>query len=141
MVIFRGHLDPISRSNKTGGQIKCQKSIKMDSKINQNGRSNKWTLSIGLTLLPTKAKDLKVTIKDSQKLILSGLSKTEQKIGEFGLKSKHEWSKTVQIPSWVDINSIKVNLNEVKEKIVISGLKKNEENDLNVKDVMEVSDE
>merc|ERR1719410_1449660 len=84
-------------------------------------KSNKWTLTIGLALLPTKAKDLKVNVKDS-KLNLKGTSQTEQKIGGFGLNSKHEWSKTVEIPAWVDIKTIKVTLNE--EKIVINGSKK-----------------
>merc|ERR1711923_344561 len=98
-------------------------------------KSNKWMLTIGLSLLPTKAEDLKVSIKDA-KLILKGKSQTEQKIGGFGLNSKHEWSKTVEIPAWVDIKSIKVTLNEEKEKIVINGLKKSEE-----KDLIQVSDE
>merc|ERR1711937_670994 len=98
-------------------------------------KSNKWTLTIGLALLPTKAKDLKVSVKDS-KLILKGTSQTEQKIGGFGLNSKHEWSKTVEIPAWVDIKTIKVTLHEEKEKIVINGSKKIDE-----RDVIEVSDE
>merc|ERR1712227_267050 len=89
----------------------------------------------GLALLPTKAKDLKVSVKDS-KLILKGTSQTEQKIGSFGLNSKHELSKTVEIPAWVDIKTIKVTLNEEKEKVVINGSKKIDE-----KDVIEVSDE
>merc|ERR1711962_666514 len=80
-------------------------------------------------------------VKNQPKWTQKSIKMDGQKNGEFGLKPKHEWSKTVQIPSWVDINSIKVTLNEVKEKIVISGLKKNEENDLNAKDVIEVSDE
>merc|ERR1712227_575495 len=83
----------------------------------------------GLALLPTKAKDLKVSVKDS-KLVLKGTSQTEQKIGGFGLNSKHEWSKTVEIPTWVDIKTIKVTLNEEKEKIVINGSKKIDEKDV-----------
>ena len=88
-----------------------------------------------MALLPTKAKDLKVSVKDS-KLILKGTSQTEQKIGGFGLNSRHEWSKTVEIPAWVDIKTIKVTLNEEKEKIVINGSKKIED-----KDIIAVSDE
>ena len=111
---------------------KCQRKMQME-------KSNKWTLSIGLALLPTKAQDMKVNIKDS-KLILKGKSQTEQKIGDFGLSSQHEWSKTVEIPAWVDIKTIKVTLNEEKEKIVIKGSKKIEEMKSN-EDVIEVSDE
>merc|ERR1711868_9573 len=107
---------------------KCQPKMPIE-------KSNKWALTIGLALLPTKAKDLKVSAKDS-KLILKGTSQTEQKIGGFGLNSKHEWSKTVEIPAWVDIKTIKVTLNEEKEKVVINGSKKIDE-----KDVIEVSDE
>merc|ERR1712227_622930 len=106
MILLR-HETPICRKGK------CQRKIAMEN-------SNKWTLTIGLALLPTKA--------------------TEQKIGGFGLNSKHEWSKTVEIPAWVEIKSIKVTLNEEKEKIVINGSKKNEAKDLNT-DVIEVSDE
>merc|ERR1712235_122101 len=79
------------------------------------------------------------SIKDL-KLILKGKSQTEQKIGDFGLSSQHEWSKTVEIPAWVDIKTIKVSLNEEKEKIVIKGSKKIEEMKSN-EDVIEVSDE
>merc|ERR1719342_706646 len=122
MKILLRHETPICRSGK------CQRKIVPE-------KSNKWTLTIGLALLPTKAKDLKVSVKDS-KLILKGRSQTEQKIGGFGLNSKHEWSKTVEIPAWVDIKTIKVTLNEEKEKIVINGSKKIDE-----KDVIEVSDE
>merc|ERR1711893_141874 len=111
---------------------KCQRKMTME-------KSNKWTLTIGLSLLPTKAEDLKVSIKDS-KLILKGTSLTEQKIGEFGLNSTHEWSKTVEIPSWVDIKTIKVKLNEDKEKIVVNGSKKVEDKKAH-EDVIEVSDE
>ena len=111
---------------------KCQRKMTME-------KSNKWTLTIGLSLLPTKAEDLKVSIKDS-KLILKGTSLTEQKIGEFGLNSTHEWSKTVEIPTWVDIKTVKVNLNEKKEKIVVNGLKKSEDKEMH-EDVIEVSDE
>merc|ERR1712131_130601 len=95
MILLR-HETPICRSGK------CQRKIATE-------KSNKWTLTIGLALLPTKAKDLKVSVKDS-KLILKGTSLTEQKIGEFGLSSTHEWSKTVEIPAWVDIQTITVNL-------------------------------
>ena len=125
MILLR-HETPICRKGK------CQRKIAMEN-------SNKWTLTIGLALLPTKATDLKVSVKDS-KLILKGKSQTEQKIGGFGLNSKHEWSKTVEIPAWVEVKSIKVTLNEEKEKIVINGSKKNEAKDLNT-DVIEVSDE
>ena len=121
MILLR-HETSICRSGK------CQRKIVKE-------KSNKWTLTIGLALLPTKAKDLKVSVKDS-KLILKGRSQTEQKIGGFGLNSKHEWSKTVEIPAWIDIKTIKVKLNEEKEKIVINGSKKIED-----KDVIEVSDE
>ena len=121
MILLR-HETPICRSGK------CQRKIVTE-------KSNKWTLTIGLALLPTKAKDLKVSVKDS-KLVLKGTSQTEQKIGGFGLNSKHEWSKTVEIPTWVDIKTIKVTLNEEKEKIVINGSKKIDE-----KDVIKVSDE
>ena len=102
-------------------------------------KSSKWRLTIGLALLPTKAEDLKVSIKDS-KLILKGTSQTEQKIGGFGLNSRHEWSKTVEIPAWVDVKTIKVNLNEKKEKIVVNGSKKVEDKETQ-EDVIEVSDE
>jgi len=125
MILLR-HETPICRSGK------CQRKIATE-------KSNKWTLTIGLALLPTKAKDLKVSVKDS-KLVLKGTSQTEQKIGGFGLNSKHEWSKTVEIPAWVDIKTIKVTLNEEKEKIVINGSKKIDNKNLN-KDVIEVSDE
>merc|ERR1712012_695395 len=121
-IILLRHETPICRKGK------CQRKIVTE-------KSNKWTLTIGLALLPTKAKDLKVSVKDS-KLVLKGTSQTEQKIGGFGLNSKHEWSKTVEIPAWVDIKTIKVTLNEEKEKIVINGSKKIDE-----KDVIEVSDE
>jgi len=124
--ILLRHETPICRREK------CQRKMQME-------KSNKWTLSIGLALLPTKAQDMKVNIKDS-KLILKGKSQTEQKIGDFGLSSQHEWSKTVEIPAWVDIKTIKVSLNEEKEKIVIKGSKKIEEMKSN-EDVIEVSDE
>ena len=120
MILLR-HETPICQKGK------CQRKMPIE-------KSNKWTLTIGLTLLPTKAKDLKVSVKDL-KLILKGTSQTEQKIGGFGLNSKHEWSKTVEIPAWVDIKTIKV-MNEEKEKIVINGSKKIED-----KDIIEVSDE
>merc|ERR1711923_129604 len=102
-------------------------------------KSNKWMLTIGLSLLPTKAEDLKVSIKDA-KLILKGKSQTEQKIGGFGLNSTHEWSKTVEIPAWVDIKTIKVSLNEKREKIVVNGSKKVEDKET-PEDAIEVSDE
>ena len=121
MILLR-HETPICRKGN------CQRKMPIE-------KSNKWTLTIGLALLPTKAKDLKVNVKDS-KLNLKGTSQTEQKIGGFGLNSKHEWSKTVEIPAWVDIKTIKVTLNEEKEKIVINGSKKIED-----KDIIQVSDE
>merc|ERR1711893_74672 len=126
MILLR-HQTPICRG-------KCQR-----KKCLPVEKSNKWTLTIGLSLLPTKAEDLKVSIKDS-KLILKGTSQTEQKIGGFGLNSTHEWSKTVEIPAWVDIKTIKVSLNEDKEKIVVIGSKKVEDKKAH-EDVIEVSDE
>ena len=126
MILLR-HRTPICRG-------KCQRKKCMPVE-----KSNKWTLTIGLSLLPTKAEDLKVSIKDS-KLILKGTSQTEQKIGSFGLNSTHEWLKTVEIPAWVDTKTIKVKLNEDKEKIVVNGSKKVEDKETH-EDVIEVSDE
>ena len=126
-IILLRHQSPTSRG-------KCQRKKCMPME-----KSSKWRLTIGLALLPTKAEDLKVSIKDS-KLILKGTSQTEQKIGGFGLNSRHEWSKTVEIPAWVDIKTIKVSLNENKEKIVVNGSKKVEDKETQ-EDVIEVSDE
>merc|ERR1712157_243839 len=84
-------------------------------------------------LLPTKAENLKVNIKDN-KLMLTGMATTNQKIGKFELNSKHDWSKNVEIPNWVDIESIKVKLNETKDKISITG-SRNKDKELPSKEV------
>lgn len=90
-----------------------------------NSENGTWETSFSLEMLPTKPSELKVKVED-RKLIVTGKSETETKRDGFEIKSKHDWSRKINIPDFVDPKSIKIKLSE--DKIVkIFAEKKNED--------------
>merc|ERR1719471_250603 len=90
-----------------------------------NAENGTWETSFSLEMLPTKPSELKVKVED-RKLIITGKSETETKRDGFEIKSKHDWSRKIIIPDFVDPKSIKIKLSE--DKIVkIFAEKKNED--------------
>ena len=75
-------------------------------------------------MLPTKVEDLKVKVEDG-KLRISGTSETETKNDGFEIKSKHDWTRTIDIPDFIDPKHIKIKLSERLNLLKISA--KNEE--------------
>merc|ERR1711996_32278 len=70
-----------------------------------------WEQSFDLDMLPTKAEDLKVKIVEGN-LIISGVSEVENERNGFSLKSKHEWTREIQIPQFVEDEKIKVKMTQ-----------------------------
>merc|ERR1712170_135987 len=65
-----------------------------------NSEIGTWKKSFSLEMLPTKAEDLKVKVEDG-KLIITGKSETETKRDGFEIKSKHDWTRKIEIPDFV----------------------------------------
>merc|ERR1711893_444328 len=66
-----------------------------------NPENGTWEKSFSLEMLPTKAEDLKVKVEDG-KLMITGKSETETKRDGFEIKSKHDWTRKIEIPGFVD---------------------------------------
>merc|ERR1711917_40160 len=105
------------QSNKINGArpfqtLRCEKTC-----INlENGT---WEKSFSLEMLPTKVK------VEERKLNITGTSETDTKSDGFEIKSKHDWTRTIDIPDFVDPKHIKIKLSERLNLLKISA--KNEE--------------
>ena len=91
----------------------------------QNGT---WEQSFDLAMLPTKAEDLEVKIEEG-KLIISGVSEVENERNGFSLKSKHEWTRDIQIPEFVEVEKIKVKMTQ-NNTVKITGSGKDRSNEI-----------
>merc|ERR1712227_48944 len=105
------------QSNKINGArpfqtLKCEKTC-------INSENGTWEKSFSLEMLPTKVEDLKVKVEEG-KLIISGTSETETKNDGFEIKSKHDWTRTIDIPDFVDPKHIKIKLSERLNLLKIS---------------------
>ena len=89
-----------------------------------NSENGTWEKSFSLEMLPTKAEDLKVKVADG-KLVITGKSETETKRDGFEIKSKHDWTRSIEIPDFVDPKNIKIKLSE--KNLLKIFAKKNEE--------------
>ena len=95
-----------------------------------NSENGTWEKSFSLEMLPTKAEDLKVKVEDG-KLIITGKSETETKRDGFEIKSKHDWTRKIEIPDFVDPKNIKIKLSE-KNLLKISATKNEETKDIDI---------
>ena len=95
-----------------------------------NSENGTWEKSFSLEILPTKADDLKVKVEDG-KLIITGKSETETKRDGFEIKSKHDWTRKIEIPDFVDPKNIKIKLSE-KNLLKISATKNEEIKDIDI---------
>ena len=114
--------DQVQYSNKINGArpfqtLRCEKTC-------INSENGTWEKSFSLEMLPTKVEDLKVKVEEG-KLRISGTSETETKSDGFEIKSKHDWTRTIDIPDFVDPKHIKIKLSERLNLLKISA--KNEE--------------
>jgi len=89
---------PCSRRQRTGSEF-CSKS------------NSSWSYRLNLSCFPTKAEDIHVKCENGN-LIISGTSETEQENSGFKVFSSHVWSKEIQIPEKVDVQTIKAKLGE-----------------------------
>ena len=95
-----------------------------------NPENGTWEKSFSLEMLPTKAEDLKVKVEDG-KLIITGKSETETKRDGFEIRSKHDWTRKIEIPDFVDPKNIKIKLSE-KNVLKISAKKNEETKDIDI---------
>merc|ERR1719189_3127219 len=84
--------------------FRCERTC-LDS---QNGI---WERCLSLDMLPTKPEDLKIKVED-RKLIINGKSEIETKRNGFEIKSNHDWTRSIDIPDFIDPNNIKIKLSE-----------------------------
>merc|ERR1712178_240415 len=89
-----------------------------------------WEKSFSLEMLPTKAEDLKVKVEEG-KLKITGTSETETKRDGFEIKSQHEWTRTIDIPDFVDPKHIKIKLS-ANNLLKISAKKIEETKDIEI---------
>merc|ERR1711917_18644 len=104
------------QSNKRNGArpfqtLRCEKTC-------INSENGTWEKSFSLEMLPTQVEDLKVKVEE-RKLNITGKS------DGFEIKSKHDWTRTIDIPDFVDPKHIKIKLSERLNLLKISA--KNEE--------------
>ena len=71
-----------------------------------------------LSILPTTADNLTIKI-EKEKLIIEGKSESTTDCNGFKTKSTHQWSREMKIPDNINLESIKVKLNEDKETLTI----------------------
>ena len=96
-----------------------------------NAENGTWETSFSLEMLPTKPSELKVKVED-RKLIVTGKSETETKRDGFEIKSKHDWSRKINIPNFVDPKSIKIKLSEDKIVKIFAEKKNEDSNDIEI---------
>ena len=95
-----------------------------------NSENGTWEKSFSLEMLPTKAEDLKIKVADG-KLVITGKSETETKRDGFEIKSKHDWTRSIEIPDFVDPKNIKIKLSE-KNLLKIFAKKNEETKDIDI---------
>merc|ERR1711937_459648 len=105
------------QSNKINGArpfqtLRCEKTC-------INSENGTWEKSFSLEMLPTKVEDLKVKVEEG-KLNITGTSEIETKSDGFEIKSKHDWTRTIDIPDFVDPKHIKIKLSERLNLLKIS---------------------
>merc|ERR1711996_42282 len=108
---------------------KCRFSPYKTKRTENDEQSGTWEKTINLDMLPTKAENLKVKIKD-RKLTISGVSEVENERHGFSLKSKHEWTREIQIPEFVEVEKIKVKM--IQNNIVKITAVSKEDNDIDI---------
>ena len=95
-----------------------------------NSEDGTWEKSFSLEMLPTKAEDLKVKVEEG-KLKITGTSETETKRDGFEIKSQHEWTRTIDIPDFVDPKHIQIKLS-ANNLLKISAKKIEETKDIEI---------
>ena len=93
-------------------------------------KNGSWETCFSLDMLPTKSDDLKIKI-ENKKMIINGKSETETKRDGFEIKSKHDWTRIIDIPDFVNPEKIKVKLSE-KNLLKISAKKDEEIEDIEI---------
>ena len=77
-----------------------------------------WSNKMELSILPTTADNLTVKI-EKERLLIQGRSESENDRNGFKTKSTHQWSREIKIPTHINSESIKIELNDDKETLLI----------------------